>query len=143
MGRELTLLERIARGAGSARQRYEATAEEDIEAMMESVRRHLGHLLNSRHGMCECLPDYGLPALSDLTVGVKDYVQSKGVTVLLSSHNMLEVEHLCDRVALIDEGKLVEIGTPKELIAKYEALNLEEVFIRATGTQPFELEGDS
>ncbi len=74
---------------------------------------------------------------------IKDYVQSKGVTVLLSSHNMLEVEHLCDRVALIDEGKLVEIGTPKELIAKYEAMNLEEVFILATGTQPFELEGDA
>ena len=74
---------------------------------------------------------------------IADYVQSKGVTVLLSSHNMLEVEHLCDRVALIDEGKLVEIGTPKDLIAKYEAMNLEEVFILATGTQPFELEGDS
>ena len=74
---------------------------------------------------------------------IKDYVQSKGVTVLLSSHNMLEVEHLCDRVALIDEGKLVEIGTPKDLIAKYDAMNLEEVFIRATGTQPFELEADS
>ena len=73
---------------------------------------------------------------------IKDYVQSKGVTVLLSSHNMLEVEHLCHRVALIDEGKLVEIGTPKELIAKYEAMNLEEVFIRATGTQPFELESE-
>ncbi len=73
---------------------------------------------------------------------ITDYVQNKGVTVLLSSHNMLEVEHLCDRVALIDEGKLVEIGTPKDLIAKYEAVNLEEVFILATGTQPFEMEAD-
>ena len=74
---------------------------------------------------------------------IRDYVQSKGVTVLLSSHNMLEVEHLCDHVALIDEGKLIEIGTPKDLIAKYEAMNLEEVFILATGTQPFETGADS
>ena len=72
---------------------------------------------------------------------IRDYVQNMGVTVLLSSHNMLEVEHLCDRVALIDKGILIEVGSPKELIAKYEAVNLEEVFIRATGTQPFELGG--
>lgn len=74
---------------------------------------------------------------------IKDHVENLGVTVLLSSHNMLEVEHLCDRVALIDEGKRVEIGTPKALIEKYEAMNLEEVFIRVTGTQPFEMEGDA
>lgn len=71
---------------------------------------------------------------------IKDYVKNMGVTVLLSSHNMLEVEHLCDRVALIDKGRLIEVGSPKELITKYEAMNLEEVFIRATGTQPFELQ---
>ncbi len=73
---------------------------------------------------------------------IKDYVKDMGVTVLLSSHNMLEVEHLCDRVALIDKGRLVEVGTPQELIQKYEAVNLEEVFIRATGTQPFEIGGE-
>lgn len=39
---------------------------EDPEALMESIRHHLTRLLNSRHGMCETLPDYGLPALSDL-----------------------------------------------------------------------------
>jgi len=65
-----------------------------------------------------------------------------GVTVLLSSHNMLEVEHICDRVALIDDGHLIEVGTPKELIARYDAINLEEVFIRATGAQPFKMGGE-
>ncbi len=67
---------------------------------------------------------------------IKDYVRNQGITVLLSSHNMLEVEFLCDRVCLLDEGKLLDIGTPKELTAKYAARNLEEVFIRATGTVP-------
>lgn len=53
-----------------------------------------------------------------------------GTTVLLSSHNMLEVEYLCDRIALISEGKIVEEGKPKTLMEKYKARNIEEVFIR-------------
>jgi len=52
----------------------------------------------------------------------------EGTTVLLSSHNMLEVEYLCDRIALIDEGKIIERGKPKELLKKYKARNIEEVF---------------
>ena len=51
-----------------------------------------------------------------------------GTTILLSSHNMLEVELLCDRIALIDEGKIVETGKPKDLMKKYNAKNIEEVF---------------
>ena len=54
----------------------------------------------------------------------------EGTAVLLSSHNMLEVEFLCDRIALIDKGKIVEIGTPNELKNKYDASNIEDVFIR-------------
>ncbi len=65
---------------------------------------------------------------------IKDCVKNLGTTVLLSSHNMLEVEYLCDRVGLLDEGRLLDLGTPAELTAKYSAENLEEVFIKATGT---------
>jgi ABC-2 type transport system ATP-binding protein len=54
----------------------------------------------------------------------------KGTIVLLSSHNMLEVEYLCDRIALIDNGLIVEEGKPLELMDKYNAKNIEEVFIR-------------
>jgi ABC-2 type transport system ATP-binding protein len=56
---------------------------------------------------------------------------SDGTAVLLSSHNMLEVEFLCDRIALINDGKIVERGTPAELKSKYDASNVEEVFTRA------------
>jgi ABC-2 type transport system ATP-binding protein len=55
----------------------------------------------------------------------------EGTTVLLSSHNMLEVEYLCDRIALINEGKIVEEGKPKELKKRYKAENIEEVFVEA------------
>jgi ABC-2 type transport system ATP-binding protein len=60
---------------------------------------------------------------------VKDSAR-RGTTVLLSSHNMLEVELMCDRIALINDGSIVEIGTPAELKAKYGAQNIEEVFMR-------------
>ncbi len=53
-----------------------------------------------------------------------------GTTVVLSSHNMLEVELLCDRIALIDEGTIVESGAPQDLKAKYGANNIEDVFVK-------------
>ncbi len=63
---------------------------------------------------------------------IKDYVDKMGVTVLLSSHNMLEVEFLCHRVALIDEGRIVAEGRPEELKGRFSAGNLEEVFMEVT-----------
>ena len=54
----------------------------------------------------------------------------KGTTILLSSHNMLEVEYLCERIAMISGGKIVEEGKPKALMDKYDAANLEEVFTK-------------
>ncbi len=64
---------------------------------------------------------------------IKEYSREHGVTVLLSSHNMLEIEYLCDRVALIDRGRIVEVGVPRELIERYGAENLEEVFLKVVG----------
>jgi ABC-2 type transport system ATP-binding protein len=64
---------------------------------------------------------------------IKQYSKDHGVTVLLSSHNMLEVEHICDRVALINKGRIVAEGTSAELKAKHKAANLEEVFAEVAG----------
>jgi len=64
---------------------------------------------------------------------IKRYVKEHGVTVLLSSHNMLEVEHLCDRVALLNKGKIVAEGKPQELKEKFGSANLEEVFAKVVG----------
>jgi ABC-2 type transport system ATP-binding protein len=54
----------------------------------------------------------------------------QGAAVLLSSHNMLEVEFLCDRIALIAQGRIVEEGAPKTLLERYNANNIEEVFVK-------------
>jgi ABC-2 type transport system ATP-binding protein len=64
---------------------------------------------------------------------IKNYVKQNGVTVLLSSHNMLEVEYLCDRVALVHKGKIILEGTPPELKAQHGGQNLEEVFAKVVG----------
>ncbi|MDD3264939.1 MAG: ABC transporter ATP-binding protein [Dehalococcoidales bacterium] len=53
---------------------------------------------------------------------------SDGLSVLLSSHNMLEVELMCERIALINQGRIVAQGTPSELKEIYRAENIEEVF---------------
>lgn len=76
MGREQTLLERIAGGETTTRRRsrFQPVAEEDAEALMESVRRGLRRLLNARHGMSEAQPDYGLPALTDMIAARGDAV---------------------------------------------------------------------
>ncbi len=59
--------------------------------------------------------------------------KTKGKTIILTTHYMEEAEELCDRVGIIDHGKLITLGTPKELIAKNNVKNLEEVFIQLTG----------
>ena len=74
-------------------------------------------------------PTSGLDVLNAQEVRriVKDFA-SGGAAVVLSSHNMLEVEFMCDRIALISEGIIVESGTPSALKEKYGAANIEEVF---------------
>jgi ABC-2 type transport system ATP-binding protein len=64
---------------------------------------------------------------------IKQYVKQNGVTVLLSSHNMLEVEYLCDRVALVNKGRIVLEGKPADLKAQYGGANLEEIFAKVVG----------
>ncbi|MCX8058182.1 MAG: ABC transporter ATP-binding protein [Spirochaetes bacterium] len=55
--------------------------------------------------------------------------KEEGMSVLLSSHNMLEIEFLSDRVGFIYKGNILEIGKPEELKKKFNKSNLEEVFI--------------
>jgi ABC-2 type transport system ATP-binding protein len=67
---------------------------------------------------------------------VWDFIKTQkqqGKTIILTTHYMEEAEELCDRVGIIDHGKLIALGTPKELIAKNNVKNLEDVFIELTG----------
>ena len=71
---------------------------------------------------------------------IKD-LNSDGMTIVLTTHNMEEAEYLCDRIAIMDQGKIVAEDTPQNLILKYApeppqaALhgNIEDVFLALTG----------
>ncbi|MEX2454381.1 MAG: ABC transporter ATP-binding protein [Rhodospirillaceae bacterium] len=60
---------------------------------------------------------------------LKNFQIERGATMLLASHNMAEVERLCDRVLMMKEGRIVDRGTPKELLARYGRQTLEDVFL--------------
>ena len=60
-------------------------------------------------------------------------LKKNGKTVILTTHYMEEAETLCDRVGIIDHGKLIALGSPTALMREYKAKNLEDVFIQLTG----------
>jgi len=60
---------------------------------------------------------------------LENYKKEKKISVLLASHNMDEVQRLCNSVLMMKDGAIVDSGTPNNLIAKYGRKNLEEVFL--------------
>ena len=76
---------------------------------------------------------------------IKD-IQSKGATVIITTHYMDEAEQLCDRIAILDEGKIIALASPDKMIddlvangferpKQVKAANLEDVFINLTGKE--------
>lgn len=60
-------------------------------------------------------------------------LKAEGKTIILTTHYMEEAEDLCDRVGIIDHGKLIALGSPSELISDGGVGSLEELFIKLTG----------
>ncbi len=56
--------------------------------------------------------------------------QEDGVTMLYTSHNMRDIEEVCDRLLFLHNGRLMTEGTPAHVIEQFRTHNLEEVFIR-------------
>ena len=61
---------------------------------------------------------------------IQDYKSKNKVTILLASHNMGEVERLCDSIIMMKKGKIIDSGTCEELIKKHGRNNLEETFLK-------------
>ncbi len=61
---------------------------------------------------------------------IKNYKKKNLVTILLASHNMSEVERLCDDIIMMKSGRIVDQGTAQNLIEKHGRNNLEETFLK-------------
>ncbi|RLG80708.1 MAG: multidrug ABC transporter ATP-binding protein [Thermoprotei archaeon] len=78
-------------------------------------------------------PTSGLDVYASVHVRevIKKYVRETRSSVVLSSHNMLEVEYLCDRIGFMYNGRIILEGSPKSIIDEYGVDNLEEAFTKA------------
>ncbi len=61
---------------------------------------------------------------------IENFVSKHNSTILLASHNMNEVERLCDEVMMMKDGEIIDMGKSDDLISKHGRRNLEEVFLK-------------
>jgi len=66
---------------------------------------------------------------------LEEYQREKKTSILLASHNMSEVERLCSSVLMMNNGSIIDYGSPKELIKKHGRENMEEVFLKLNRDQ--------
>ncbi len=119
-----------------------AKADTTIKTLSGGMKRSLllaRALINSPEILILDEPTTGLDPHSRHNVWdkLKD-LQKNSTTLILTTHYMEEAETLCDMVAIMDKGKIVEVDSPKRLMERYGG-NLEQVYLRLTGKR---LEGD-
>jgi lipooligosaccharide transport system ATP-binding protein len=79
-------------------------------------------------------PTTGLDPQARIAVwSLLDRLRSEGVTLLVTTHYMEEAERICDRLVIMDGGRIEVCGPPGELLARYDQPNLEGVFLEITG----------
>lgn len=120
----------------------EIAATMELSALMDRPAGRLSAGQKTRVGLAKALlnaPEFlalDEPTASldpDTADRIRGYLErfraEAGGAILLASHNMAEVERLCDEVLMMRAGKIVDRGTPGDLIARYGRANLEEVFL--------------
>jgi len=119
------------------------------KASNRAAKKYSGGMLRQLNLIVALISDPPILFLDEPTVGMDarvrrttwEFINSlkdTNKTVLLTTHYIEEAEALCDRVAIIDFGKLVALGPPKELIEKHNAKDLEGVFLKITGRRIME-----
>jgi ABC-2 type transport system ATP-binding protein len=120
-----------------------------FEASKRKAKEYSGGMLRQLNLIIALINEPNILFLDEPTVGMDprvrrvtwDFIRSlktQNTTIILTTHYIEETEALCDRVAIIDYGKLIELGTPQELMERNEAKNLEEVFLKITGRRILE-----
>ncbi len=130
-------------GVANLKDRIEALAEEyDLGDVLDRLTGSLSAGQKTRVAIAKALlnePDVLLldeptasldPDRADwVRESLERYRAKRGATILLSSHNMMEVERLCDYVVIMSYGRVAEMGEPWELVERYRCADLYEVFI--------------
>jgi ABC-2 type transport system ATP-binding protein len=75
------------------------------------------------------------PTARRMTWGLIRDMRERGVTVVLVTHFMDEAEALCDRIAIIDRGRVIAEGSPRELIAQGQSDSLDDAYFALTGRE--------
>jgi ABC-2 type transport system ATP-binding protein len=119
------------------------------EASKRKTGGYSGGMLRKLNLMVALISDPTIAFLDEPTVGMDARARRKTwefigslkqekKTIILTTHYIEEAEALSDRVGILDYGKLVELGSPDELMKRYDAENLEDVFLNITGRRILE-----
>ena len=120
-----------------------------LEASRRKAKEYSGGMLRQLNLIIALINEPKILFLDEPTVGMDprvrrttwEFISSikrEDRTIILTTHYIEEAEALCDRVAIVDYGKLVALGSPKKLIDAHNAKNLEEVFLKITGRRILE-----
>jgi lipooligosaccharide transport system ATP-binding protein len=116
----------------------EAEADVNVEKLSGGMRRRLllaRSLLNEPALVVLDEPTTGMDPHSRRTLwGNLEALKSRGTSVVLTTHYMEEAERICDRVAIMDHGLIVEVDSPSALMHRHGG-NLEEVYLKLTGAR--------
>jgi ABC-2 type transport system ATP-binding protein len=119
------------------------------EASTRKAKNYSGGMMRQLNLIIALINDPKILFLDEPTVGMDPRVRRKTWefiksineekrTIILTTHYIEEAETLCDRVAIVDYGKLVALDSPKNLMKEHNAKNLEEVFLEITGRRILE-----
>jgi ABC-2 type transport system ATP-binding protein len=70
--------------------------------------------------------------------GLQDLCRDEGTALLITSHNMVEIERLCERVVFLSDGKVIADDKPEAVVARFGRVDLEGVFLHLAGSDPRE-----
>lgn len=119
------------------------------EASNRKAKQYSGGMIRQLNLIMALIHNPPILFLDEPTIGMDPRVRRKtwkfinslkqeNKTIILTTHYIEEAESLCDIVAILDYGQLIEIGSPKDLIEKYHSKDLEEVFLNVTGRRILE-----